>query len=253
MSIVTVNLSGRLGNYYFIIISAWAYAKKHKKTFVINSTFKNNALYSFFRDKVDLVESTNFGHRANFGVYSYILDYVYDGDFTITGFLQNSNNFNIYRTEVLKHFFDIKDILQPNNNFFIHIRLTVFLYSSKHYVCKNDYYERAIEIVKQNVNINNLQIYIISDDIEKAKDMKFLSCFNPNQLMYIGKNQYNVEQTLEVFKNCYIGGIISNSTFAWWGAYIINNSNKVIIAPSKFINGNFDFSGLYMDYIILDV
>ena len=37
------------------------------------------------------------------------------------------------------------------------------------------------------------------------------------------------------------------------GGYIINNPNKLVIIPNKFLNTNDDFSGMCLDYKIIDI
>ena len=72
-------------------------------------------------------------------------------------------------------------------------------------------------------------------------------------LIYVDNKVYNEIMTFELFKNCYQGCIIGNSTFAWWGAWIINNPSKLVIIPDKFLNTKDDYSGLYLDYKVIKV
>jgi hypothetical protein len=254
---ITCNLQGRLGNYLFIIISCWAYAKKNNINFVMNNTFKSNKYFNSFFSNINITNTQTiiFNNKKSFNCFENSLVYEYDGksNLIFNGCHQNSNNFNIYRDDVLKTFFNISKPLESNNNFFIHIRLTDFLISKIHNINLENYYSTAIEYAKTIINFENTNIYVVSDDIKSVKKKSYLKLFPENNLIYIDNKIYDEEKTFELFKSCYLGCICGHSTFAWWGAYIINNPNKLVIIPNKFINTNDDFSGMYLNYKVIPV
>ena len=49
---LTCNLSGGFGNYLFIIISSWAYAKKNNLEFIMDFSLKSNKYYNNFLAKL---------------------------------------------------------------------------------------------------------------------------------------------------------------------------------------------------------
>jgi hypothetical protein len=253
ISIVT---EGRLGNHLFQIISCWAYAKKYEMNFVLDSSYKINCkkYYDKFFNEIEIKDTSKFSTGIK-GIYENIFNR-FDPFFVnrklVNSYLQNSNNFNVYREEVLKIFFNIKEVKERNNNFFIHIRLTDFLKSNLHNINLDSYYKKAIEYLDSVVDINSINFYIISDDIEKAKEKKYLRLLPSNNIIYIDNKEYDELKTFELCKN-FSGAIIGNSTFAWWLAYLINCPDKIVVCPNKFINYNYDFSGLYLDYKIINV
>ena len=49
------------------------------------------------------------------------------------------------------------------------------------------------------------------------------------------KGQYTESALIPYFDMCFMtlcdGGVMSNSTFSWWGAWLISNPDKQVIAP----------------------
>lgn len=97
-----------------------------------------------------------------------------------------------------------------------------------HGICGMDYYQRAIELIKEK--ISHPTFFIFSDDITWAKDNlkgpEFVFVSNPEiedveELVLMSKCKYN---------------IIANSSFSWWGAWLNNNLDKIVIAPQKWFN-----------------
>lgn len=254
---ISCRLVGRLGNYLFIIISSWAYAKKNNLEFIMDNNFKSNIYFNLFFSNIKTTNTNTikFDIVKNFGVFENCLNFKHDNksNLMFNGYLQNGNNFDIYRNDILDIFFNINKQLEPNNNFFIHIRLTDFLTSNIHNINLDNYYVRAIEYAKTVIDFNNLNIYIVSDDIENAKKKSYLELLPNKNLIYLDNKIYDEEKTFNIFKNCYLGCICGHSTFAWWGAYIINNPSKLVIIPNKYLNTNEDFSGLYLNYKIIEV
>jgi hypothetical protein len=225
--------------------------------FVIDDNFRHDKYYNLFFSNIKTTDTRNirFCVQKNFGIFENCLNFEHSAKSNIlfNGYLQNGNNFDIYKHDVLETFFNIKSPLKPNNNFFIHIRLTDFLSSNIHNINLDNYYIKAIEYAKTIIDFTNMNIYIISDDIENAKKKSYLNLLPEKNLILINNTDYDEFKTFDIFKNCYIGCICGHSTFAWWGAYIINNPSKLVIIPNKYLNTNDDFSGLYLKYKVIEV
>ena len=86
------------------------------------------------------------------------------------------------------------------------------------------YYDACFGQIK---DVDNYQIYFIGDDMDYAKE--------------VGKEYKNVKfiheteiTDMQLLINADIC-IISNSTFAWWGAYLNRKLNKKVYAPKYFL------------------
>jgi hypothetical protein len=91
----------------------------------------------------------------------------------------------------------------------------------------NAYFNQAIEIIKKRVA--NPVFYIFSNDIEWVKQNMRFDCEK-----YYREDEDQTSDTEELFVMAACKhAIIVNSTFQWWGAWLIENENKIVIAPQR--------------------
>ncbi|PAF50342.1 hypothetical protein BKH43_04410 [Helicobacter sp. 13S00401-1] len=144
-------------------------------------------------------------------------------------------------------------IRQDSKAIFVHIRrgdylapANITLYAS----LGANYYKSAIKLALEK--IPDAKFYIFSDDIAWVKEEgKSLLGFEGLECEFMdlhGENEGYLD--LELMRACK-GAITANSSFSWWGAYLIEEP-KVVIAPFPFhfIHSNVDL--LLDSWIVLD-
>jgi hypothetical protein len=121
------------------------------------------------------------------------------------------------------------DDIRSRNAVSLHIRRGNFVeveeVSKVHGTCSMEYYRAAIEHVVSQVS--SPEFYIFSDDIPWAKEnlrMKHVHHFV----------DFNTDKTdyedLRLMYHCR-HHIIANSTFSWWGAWLNDRKDKIVVAP----------------------
>ena len=163
-----------------------------------------------------------------------------EDDVYFDGFWQNTKYLEPVRVKLEKTF-QYKNILTEKNkeleNFIaknecvaLHVRRGDYLNSAKlSNVCNLDYYKKAIEYVKTEVN-GICKFVVFSDDMKWAKDHLGL----PEDTVYVdwntGKDSYIDMQLMGMCKH----SIIANSTFSWWPAWLkAEKSDGIIIMPKR--------------------
>ena len=124
--------------------------------------------------------------------------------------------------------------MQNSNSVGIHIRRGDYISNQaafeNHGICSLTYYKTAIGII--NSKINNPMYFIFSDDTEWVRNTDFgiknFEIIDWN----IEKKSYIDMQLMSYCKH----NIIANSTFSWWGAWLNNYSQKIVIAPKNWFS-----------------
>lgn len=245
---ITSYLQGGLGNQIFQIVAAYSHAVKNNDTSVFDlnishtphqgqnvSKYKNN-IFSKFNHMDNVYDVCNKiflqpGH-------SYC-DIPYHTNQQLQGFFQSEKFFLNVKTDIInklinglkveeekyKNVIDfIKELKQRDriqNLVSVHIRRGDYIkFPDIHTICSLDYYKKALYIMKEK--IGDFTPIFISDD-------KQWCSYNFNGI--ISPFDDELEDLILMF-NC-DHNIIANSSFSWWGAYLNENKNKIVIGPEK--------------------
>jgi hypothetical protein len=122
--------------------------------------------------------------------------------------------------------------IKYNRGISLHIRRGDFLKHNNikiHGILPMDYYQKAIDIIL--LKINNPFFYIFTDDTEwVTKNFKF-SVKNKIISGIASENNYEELWLMSKCKH----HIIANSSFSWWGAWLNESPDKIIISPKNWI------------------
>jgi hypothetical protein len=157
----------------------------------------------------------------------------------LDGYWQNQDYFaglsDIIRKEfTLKRQFNVaeQDLLNKinsANSVAVHIRRSDYLSSAKfskiYPALDLAYYSLAIELLSKK--IKDPIFFVFSDEIAWAKKN-----LNLHDATYVSKNNWPDFVELILMSKCR-HHIIANSSFSWWGAWLNQNPEKIVIGPNK--------------------
>ncbi len=247
---IIFNGSGRLGNQIFQLFYLESIRKPNEKVFTLG--LKDVLYYFTGYRKIRNTNSKRFGKFFNRFIrrlllilsYARIINIRYEEEFTMKykerkGFLPITYAYGYFQDEkffdkeICKKIFIKKQYIQEGNDFIKHFKIPTNPYFI--HIRHGDYSNEAVLPVEYYIDAltrfdkNNFYI-LIGDDPQWYKN---------NLCKYI-KNYVISDQNLIIdlylMTQCY-GGIISNSTFAFWGAYFCKHKD-IIIAPKYWTGYN---------------
>ena len=129
-----------------------------------------------------------------------------------------------------------EQIRSTSDSVFLHIRRGDYLAQENWEYVKlgSAYYDTAIALMRKK--LKSPSFFIFSDDLEWCKSELYarLGSLKSAELHFIGNNdQGDAISDLMAMAACQ-NAIIANSTFSFWGAYLIDNPAKLVIRPAQY-------------------
>jgi hypothetical protein len=251
--------NGRLGNQMFQYAALRGIAANHGYEWEIPSPEgqhqTNYGLFDCF--KMSGVKKNNIGFvpshfpyiKAKTGSFDKELFNNCSDNCNLDDYFQTEKYFIHIENEIRQDFKFKKEYLQSSQKFiesvgdviFLHIRRGDYV-NLQHYhpLCDIEYYEKALDHFDKDI-----PVLVFSDDIEWCSQQKL---FSPDRFLFSENNERyphvhvdadgQVRHSLIPYTDLCLmslcsGGIIANSSFSWWGAWLIENPKQPIIAPQK--------------------
>jgi hypothetical protein len=174
----------------------------------------------------------------------------------ISGYFQSEKYFDHIREDLLRLYVPRYPLLEKNKELYSMIQQTEsvcvsvrldddFKNDSIYNVCTPEYYIRAIQYL--NERLKNPVFYIFSDRTDRTKAI----FRNLNVKMVFESGNDPDYEKLRIMSGCK-HFILANSSFSWWCQYLSNHERKMVVAPSRWYNGEF-FSDIYCsDWVLID-
>ena len=147
-------------------------------------------------------------------------------------FKENIRSIFEFKNDTVNTFQDFPCRLKEQNSVSIHVRRGDYLAKVSLEVLgliPLEHYQHAIELI--NSKIPNPSFYFFSDDIQWVKENFPI----PNATYVSGDIGNNHVEELYLMSQCK-HNIIANSSFSWWGAWLNNNPDKIVVAPKNWFN-----------------
>lgn len=194
----------------------------------------NSSLFGLFKSKKWKIFTENNFHGQDIPISKY-------SGFYFDGYWQKEIYLSDIREDLLKEFLIKEELNNSNkemlaqikrdNSISLHVRRGDFVTDKKtlliHGVCSVEYYNKAVSYLEDK--LKDPVFYVFSNDYNWAKDnIKFKS-----KVVYVDINDSKQGYLdMNLMKHCK-NNIVANSSFSWWGAWLNENPNKIVISPKK--------------------
>jgi hypothetical protein len=205
---------------------------------ILNLSHLKITLYEKIRRKVLPFKSHYIEKKYNYDYnYPKISKLIKRSNLYLDGYWEDSRYFRGCSFEVRKAFvfrpitdnnnIEILRTIINRNSVSVHIRRGDKLNSKIHTILDERYYLTAFEMIK--TRIQNPVFIFFSDDLKWTSN--FVTDQNLDFIIVDWNRKENSYIDMQLMSECK-HNVIANSSFSWWGAYLNDYHNKIVIAPA---------------------
>ena len=253
-----IGSNGRLGNQMFQYASMRGIAAARQYDWVVPpADYDHTANYALFETfNMSTVKPKNIGFARGQMVQEN--DHCFSQDFfdecpdnsTLEGFFQTEKYFKNVEDDIRTDFTFKNDYLKPCKEYidsietppiFLHIRQADNIGREQfHPILPISFFEDALKNWSEDI-----PCFVFTDDIDWCKSQEFFQqdrfLFNDNVERYdyvcmdgLGNMQHSLLPQVDLcLMSLCSGGIVANSSFSWWGAWLQNDRGKVVAPDPK--------------------
>jgi len=249
ISMSTIGKNGRLGNQMFQFAALKGIARNRNLDYMLPPSndineYQDHRLLTLFEMEnvpVGITYHTQTIRQKDFTFDENLFNTCPDA-VELFGHFQSEKFFAHIREELLKDFTfkNSNSMSVPEGDYVaIHVRRGDYLKEinlNYHPTCSAEYYKEAMSKFEQGT-----KFVVLSDDLEWCREQDFFAGCEFWQGTDLAHDMYVMTKAKH--------NIIANSTFSWWGAWLNNNSNKIVVAPKRWFGSD---AGLDVKDIIPD-
>ncbi len=166
-------------------------------------------------------------------VFDERINYIGDNTY-LSGYWQSERYFSQYRKELLTLFQPKKvsqaasewlKAVQGETSVSVHVRRGDYVALGVD--VNSNYYHQAIKLIEEKVR--NPKFFVFSDDLQFAQTMLEEVGIKNYRLVEYQSDNGTVEDML-IMSRCR-HHVIANSSYSWWGAWLNENQDKIVICP----------------------
>lgn len=199
---------------------------------------------SRFRSKHFVLEPhfSYWGGLRNVPSDCYIMGYWQSEKYFLEAAVHIRSDF-VFRCPMSAQNSELAEQIKQEKSVSLHVRRGDYVSSPQtnatHGVCSIDYYNMAIQYVKER--LEGSCFFVFSDDIEWVKaNLKIDS-----PCIYVDHNRglesYNDMRLMALCQH----HIIANSSFSWWGAWLSSHSEQIVVAPKRWFANDTNIQDLH--------